>query len=64
LTLIFFLRRGHCALKPEGEARVAHAVNERERAIAGTDAGEPQARMPALHSAQLFWEIAGRICRQ
>jgi len=52
-----------CALKPEGEARVAHAVIEQERVIAGTDAGEPQAGMPALR-AQLFLVVAGGTCRQ
>jgi len=40
-------------------------VNKRERAIAGTDAGEPQAKMPALHSLlSCFRKIAGRIYRQ
>jgi hypothetical protein len=38
-------------------------VNEQGQVIAGTEAGEPQARMPALVSAQLSLEIAGRICR-
>jgi hypothetical protein len=66
LTLIYFLRRRRARWKPEGEARVAHAVNEQGRAVRGIS---PTVRKGSAESnaklfAQLFLEIAGRICRQ
>jgi hypothetical protein len=66
LTLIYFLRARTRTLWPEGEARVAHAVNERERAVRGISptVREGSAKTNASFSAQLFREIAGRICRQ
>jgi len=62
--LIFFLRRWSRVLKPEGEPHNARAMCELGGTIAGQDAGEPQAKMPALPSAQLLFEIDGRKCRQ